>query len=169
MELQELSYDKSRELISIFESWEEPSCFSIDWVDVHEPSATYIWLLEDIKEPLGFLSYKILILPNKIDFVYIVKIYVLKMHRGKNPILVEKERVSEILFRQIDRKGVDILTLESACKDLDRYYENIGFKYNKEISEIFANEIGTSEQIRYRKKENIHIEVPNEAKALFHV
>ncbi len=167
MELQELSYDKSRELISIFESLEEPSVLSTDWVDVHEPRASYIWLLEGINQPLGFLSYRVLILPNRIDFVYIVKIYALKTHRGRNPTLVEEERVSEILFREIDKKNVNILTLESACENLDRYYEELGFEYNKEISEAFAHEIGTSEQIRYRKKEASNREVSDEMKELF--
>lgn len=168
--IRELSYQNSRKYIQYFESLEKPSPLSMDWVDVDDSNATYIWWLEiesGIEKPLGFLSYKVLILPNKIDFIYIVKIYVLKSHRGENPTLVEDERVSEILFRQIDRKGVNILTLESACEELDVYYKSLGFEYNEEISQVFAKEIGTIEQIMYRRKEVISDNIPDEVKDLF--
>jgi len=85
--------------------------------------------------------------PNKIDFIYIVKIYVLKYYRGKNPALIEEEKVSEILFRQIDRKEINILTLESSCEKLDNYYEKLGFEYNRDISEMFSPIVGTNEKI----------------------
>ena len=126
---------------------------------------TYIWLFENIDNPIGFLSYKVLGLPNIIHFVYILKIYVLELYRGNNPILVEDERVSKILFRQIDKKGLDILTLESACKKLDFYYENLGFEYNKEISNKFSKIIGISEQIMYKQKKDI--ELSDEEKIFF--
>ena len=82
---------------------------------------------------------------------YIVKIYVLEDYRGEIPILIEDERVSEILFRQINRKGVNILTLESACDKLDNYYESLGFKYNEDISNIFSSIIGTKEKIMVKQ------------------
>lgn len=163
--IKELSFVQSAELLTKFQLLE--NSFGSDWYDCEKEEATYIWLMKDIKNPLGFLSYRVLILPNKIDFIYIVKIYVLEIHRGTNPSLIEGERVSEILFRQIDRKGVNILTLESACKELDIYYESLGFKYNKEISEEFAKIIGTGEEIMYRKKEDINMEVSDEMKELF--
>lgn len=169
IDIKELSYDESRELILTFEFLEQPSPLSTDWVDVEEDKAKYIWLIENIEKPLGFLSYKKLILPNQVDFIYIVKIYVLKSHRGSNPILVEEERVSEILFREIDKRNVNILTLESACEELDRYYESLGFEYNKEISDIFAKEIETTEQIMYRKKKDIEIELSDEEKKMFSI
>ena len=85
--------------------------------------------------------------PNQIDFIYIVKIYVLKDYRKKTPILIEEERVSEILFRQINRKNINILTLESTCSGLDDYYERLGFKYNEDVNDLFASIIGTNEKI----------------------
>jgi len=173
IDIKELSYQESQKFISAFDTLEESLYIShtdrnfSDWVDVEEVRARYIWLVEDMEKPLGFLSYRVLILPNKIDFIYIVKIYVLKSHREENPILVEEERVSEILFREIDRRNVNILTLESACKKLDRYYESLGFEYNKEISDIFAQEIKTTEQIMYRKKKDIEINLSDEEKKMF--
>jgi len=156
--IKEISYINSREYLSLFQA--EEKSYGTDWYDCEDENATYIWWIDvtEVNEkPLGFLSYKILILPNKIDFVYIVKIYVLKSHRGENPILVEEERVSLILFREIERKGINILTLESACETLDDYYKSLGFEYNEDISNIFANEIGTREQIMYRKAEDINL------------
>ena len=167
LDIKELSYEESRGLISIFESLEEPVLLSTDCVDVEESRAKYIWLIEDMKKPLGFLSYRLFILPNKIAFIYIVKIYVLGAYRGTSPILFEDRRVSEILFNEIDKRNVNILTLESACENLDRYYEGLGFKYNKEISDIFAKVIRTTEQIRYRKKKDIAIELSDEEKRMF--
>ena len=123
---------------------EQPSPFSTDWVDVEESRVKYIWLIEDMEKPLGFLSYRLFILPNKIDFIYIVKIYVLEAYRGVSPTFLEDRRVSEILFNEVDKRNVNILTLESSDKELDRYYESLGFEYNKEIR--------TTEQIRYRKR-----------------
>lgn len=155
--IRELSYQDSKSFIAYFEELENPSPWSTDWVDVEEKNATYIWFLEledIIEKPLGFLSYKILVLPNTLDFVYIVKIYVLKTHRGENPILIDNERVSKILFDEIDRKDVNILTLESACEDLDIYYKRLGFEYNVDISSKFATIISTREEILYRRREN---------------
>jgi len=155
--IRELSYQDSRSFIASFEKLENPSPLSTDWVDVEEKNATYIWFLEledTIEKPLGFLSYKILVLPNTLEFVYIVKIYVLKTHRGEDPILINDERVSKILFDEIDRKDVNILTLESACTNLDVYYKRLGFEYNVDISNEFLAVIGTREEILYRRREN---------------
>ena len=160
-----MSFIESEKYLDDFQKLE--NSYGADWYDCEYKSAKYIWLIENIENPLGFLSYRVLVLPNKIDFVYIVKIYTLNTHRGKNPILVEEERVSEILFRQIDRKDVNILTLESACEELDSYYKSLGFKYNEEISQVFAQEIRTTEPIMYRRKEVISDNVPDELKDLF--
>ena len=154
--IREISYHHSREYLNKFQK--EEKSYDVGWYDCEDKDATYIWWIEseDIPEnPLGFLSYKKMILPNSIDFVYIVKIYVLKTYRGKNPILIEGKRVSIILFRELDKKEVKILTLEPACSKLDVYYKNLGFSYNEEISEEFSKAIGTSEKIMYRRKEDI--------------
>ena len=163
VEIKELSFFDSQSYLNRFQLLEK--AYGADWYGAEDENATYIWLIEDINKPLGFLSYKVLILPNRIDFVYIVKIYVLKSHRGNNPILVEDERVSKILFRQIDRKDVNILTLESACKELDVYYKSLEFKYNEEISNKFSKIIGISEKIMYKQKKDI--ELSDEEKIFF--
>ena len=141
VEIRESTFENSRELLVKFQRLE--NSYGADWYDCEEERANYIWLIENRDNPLGFLSYKILVLPNKKDFIYIVKIYVLKSHRGQNPTLIEEERVSEILFRQIYRKGIKFLTLESACEKLDVYYESLGYEYNEEISSEFSSTIGT--------------------------
>ncbi len=143
--IQNLDFSNSKPLLDRFQILEKS--YGMDWFDCEDENAKYIWVVEDIENPLGFLSYKILPHPNQIDFIYIVKIYVLEDYRGENPRLIEEERVSEILFRQIDRQGINILTLESACERLDTHYEKLGFKYNKDVSEIFSSIIGTSEKI----------------------
>ena len=145
IEIQNLDFSNSKFLLNKFQALEES--FGVDWYDCEDENAEYIWIIKDIDNPLGFLSYKILLHPNKIDFIYIVKIYVLKYYRGKNPTLIEEEKISEILFRQIDRKEINILTLESSCEKLDNYYEKLGFEYNRDISEIFSPIVGTNEKI----------------------
>jgi len=167
VEIRESTFENSRELLAKFQRLE--NSYGADWYDCEEESAKYIWLIENIENPLGFLSYKVLVLPNQIDFIYIVKIYILKSHRGQNPTRIEEERVSEILFRQIDRKDVNILTLESACEELDVYYQSLGFKYNEEMSEIFAKVIGTREQIMYRARQDKNKDIPDELNGLFGV
>ena len=136
--IKELSYEESKEYLYKFQIKEKS--YGTDWYDCEDENATYIWLIEieNINEkPLGFLSYKKMILPIKVGFIYIVKIYTLYTHRGEKPTLFNGNRVSEILFNEIDRKGINILTLESACEKLDIYYKSLGFKYNKEISDEF--------------------------------
>jgi hypothetical protein len=123
--IQNLDFHNSRFLLSKFQALEKS--YGMDWYDCEDENAKYIWIIEDIDNPLGFLSYKILPHPNQTDFIYIVKIYVLKDYRGENPRLIEEERVSEILFRRIEREEINILTLESACEKLDKYYESLGF------------------------------------------
>ena len=147
--IRELTFQDSKQFLEKFQLLE--NSYYSDWCDCEDENAQYIWLFKDIENPLGFLSYKILIHPNQIDFIYIVKIYVLKDYRDKTPILIEEERVSEILFRQIDRKNINILTLESACNELDDYYESLGFKYNEDVSDIFSSIIGTNEKIMVKQ------------------
>jgi len=164
--IKELSYKESREYLYKFQR--EENSYGTDWYDCEDESATYIWLIliEDRSDkPLGFLSYKKMILPNKVDFVYIVKIYVLHTYGGEYATLFNGNRVSKILFDEIDKKGVNILTLESACEQLDIYYKSLGFKYNKEISDEFSRVIGTREEIMYRIKNDV--ELTNEEKNMF--
>ena len=148
IDIQNLDFFNSKFLLNKFQALE--NSYGMDWYDCEDENTEYIWILEGIDNPLGFLSYKILSHPNQIDFIYVVKIYVLEDYRGKNPRLIEEERVSEILFRQIDRQGINILTLESACERLDTHYEKLGFKYNKDVSEIFSSIIGTTQKILVR-------------------
>ena len=168
IEIKELNFKNSEQFLDRFQRLE--NSYGADWYDCEEERAKYIWLIEDIDNPLGFLSYKILLHPNQIDFIYIVKIYVLKGYKKykenkeKEPILIEGKRVSEILFEKINKKGVNILTLES-IEELDTYYEKLGFEYNEEMSNFFAPIIGTKEPIMskiIRKPE-----VPDNEKDLF--
>lgn len=148
IDIQNLDFSNSRSFLKRFQILE--NSFGMDWYDCEDENAKYIWIIENIENPLGFLSYKILPHPNQIDFIYIVKIYVLEDYRGENPRLIEEERVSEILFRQIDRQGINILTLESACERLDTHYEKLGFKYNKDVSGVFSSIIGTAQKVLVR-------------------
>ena len=148
IDIQNLDFFNSKFLLNKFQALE--NSYGMDWYDCEDENTEYIWILEGIDNPLGFLSYKILSHPNQIDFIYVVKIYVLEDYRGENPRLIEEERVSEILFRQIDRQGINILTLESACERLDTHYEKLGFKYNKDVSGIFSSIIGTTQKILVR-------------------
>ncbi len=168
IDIQELSFTESQEFISVFEFLEKPSFNGMDWVDVEDENATYIWLLEDIKKPLGFLSYKIILMPNQIDFIYIVKIYVLKTHRSKKPILIDGKRASMILFEQIYKKDINILTLESADEKLDIYYQKLGFKYNVELSKELSKVIDTrNREIMYKIDKREEIELSEVEKKFF--
>lgn len=164
--IRELSYLDSQKYLGEFQK--EENSYGADWYDCEDENSQYIWWL-DIEKPLGFLSYKKMILPNKIDFVYIVKIYVLKTHRGEEAVLIDGERVSEILFSEIDKKGVNILTLESACEKLDVYYKDLGFEYNVAISNEFASVIGTREEILYRRKKSLLDMMSDAEKEMFGV
>ena len=148
IDIQNLDFFNSKFLLNKFQALE--NSYGMDWYDCEDENTEYIWILEGIDNPLGFLSYKILSHPNQIDFIYVVKIYVLEDYRGEDPRLIEEERVSEILCRQIDRQGINILTLESACERLDTHYEKLGFKYNKDVSGIFSSIIGTTQKILVR-------------------
>lgn len=166
MEIKEMSYMESRELLNKFQiSEQEHDLYLTNWVDVVDESAKYIWAIENFEDPRGFLSYKILPLANANEFIYIVKIYVLKDYRGKTPILIDDERVSQILFRQISIKNVDILTLESADIKLDKYYKSMGFEYNEEKSRIYSQVIDSkNRQIMVRE---INKEISEEEMQLF--
>lgn len=154
MIIEELSNDDSKKYLDIFLRAEEKQLkrfIGSDWYDCDDEYATYIWLLNGIDEPLGFLSYKLIFLDDTKDFIYIVKVYVLKNHRGKNPILIEERRVSHMLFQEIYQKGINILTLESADDKLDSYYKRLGFEYNEEISRILSGKIDSkNRQILHR-------------------
>jgi len=146
--IKELDYQNSREYLGKFQYFEKS--YEADWYDCEDEKATYIWWIEvevTDEKPLGFLSYKQMISPNRVDFIYIVKIYVLHTHRGQEASLIDGERVSMILFRELVKKEVNILTLESACKDLDKYYETLGFMYIKDVNFEFTSIIGTEEKI----------------------
>jgi len=147
--LEEFSFGDSRKFLTKFQLVEKS--FGSDWYDAEDENATYIWIIENMDNPIGFLSYKLFILPDQKDFVYIVKIYVLKAYRGTTPILIEGERVSETLLREMERKGFDILTLESACDALDQRYRELGFEYVEDLSRIFGRVLGTSEKIYYKR------------------
>lgn len=158
-----MSYLDSREYLYKFQTTEKS--FGTDWVDAEEETANYIWLLENIHDPKGFLSYKVYILQNTDEFLYIVKIYVLNDYRGEEPILINDERVSQILFRELSNKGINILTLESADEKLDTYYESLGFKYNETKSKIYSEVIDIRGRLIMVKE--INKEIPEEEKQLF--
>jgi len=150
IEVKELSFMESKPFLNTFYIEEKPT-FS-DWYEAEDETAEYIWIIEDFTKPRGFLSYKVFVLPNSEDFLYIVKIYALNGYKGREAILFNEERVSEILFRQIVIKGINILTLESADEKLDAYYKKLGFEYNAEKSRIFSSVIdGKSRDIMIRE------------------
>ena len=149
IKLEELSFRDSRKLLTKFQQLEKS--YGADWYDTEEEGADYIWLIKNLDDPLGFLSYKLLRLSNQMGFVYIVKIYVLKAYRGRNPILIDEERVSEVLLRTMESKGFNILTLESACDKLDRRYKELGFEYIEDLSREFGSVLDTSEKIFYKR------------------
>lgn len=169
IKIEEFSYEDSRKYLYLFQRAEEQQrnrFLGTDWYDCDDENATYIWLLNDLDEPIGFLSYKRIFLDDTKDFIYIVKVYVLKNHRGKNPILIEERRVSHILFQEIYQKGINILTLESADDKLDNYYKRLGFKYNEEISRILSGKIDSKNRQILHKIQKTN-DVPDEQKALF--
>ncbi|WP_417332555.1 GNAT family N-acetyltransferase [Halarcobacter sp.] len=145
IDIQNLDFFNSRSFLNKFQASE--NSYGMDWYDCEDENAKYIWVIEGIDNPLGFLSYKILFDPSIKEYIYIVKIYVLSQYRGQTPILIEEERVSEILFRQIERQGINILTLESACEGLDNYYESLGFRNIQEVSNGISQITGTHAKI----------------------
>ena len=149
IDIQNLDFHDSRFLLNKFQGLEKS--FGMDWYDCEDENAKYIWVINGVDNPLGFLSYKILFDSIIKEYIYIVKIYVLSQYRGQTPILIEEERVSEILFRQIERQGINILTLESACEELDDYYESLGFRNMQEVSDRFSQITGTHAKIIVKK------------------
>ena len=145
IDIQDLDFSNSRFFLNKFQASE--NSYGMDWYDCEDENAKYIWTIEGIDNPLGFLSYKIFFDPNITEYIYIVKIYVLSQYRGQTPILIDGERVSEILFRQIEKKEIDILTLESACEGWDDYYESLGFRNMQEVSDRFSQITGTHAKI----------------------
>lgn len=172
IKIEEFSYEDSRKYLYLFQREEEQllakqgQMLGADWYECDDENATYFWLLKDIDDPLGFLSYKPIFLDDTKDFIYIVKVYVLENYRGKNPILIEERRVSYILFQEIYQKGINILTLESADDKLDNYYKRLGFEYNEEISRILSGKIDSkNRQILHRiQKTN---DIPDDVQKLF--
>ena len=70
MEIKEMSYMESRELLNKFQiSEQEHDLYLTNWVDVVDESAKYIWAIENFEDPRGFLSYKILPLANANEFI----------------------------------------------------------------------------------------------------
>lgn len=145
IDIQNLDFHDSKFLLNKFQGLEKS--FGMDWYDCEDENAKYIWVIKGVDNPLGFLSYKILFDSSIKEYIYIVKIYVLSQYRGKTPILIEEERVSEILFRQIERQGINILTLESACEELDDYYESLGFRNIQEVNIGVSQITGTHAKI----------------------
>jgi len=166
MELQELSFSDSREFLYKFQKTEK--AYGAEWYDVEESEATFIWLIEDLANPLGFLSYKIFALPESQEFLYIVKIYVLNTHRGKDALMIEGERVSEVLFRVIENKGMNILTLESSDERLDEYYKSLGFGFNPELSSMYGSIIDTrNRKIIFRNTQRYEVDLSAQEKQFF--
>ena len=61
--------------------------------------------------------------------------------------------MSEILFREIAKKKINILTLESACEKLDIYYKDLGFRYDADTNNMFSSIIGTSANIMLKQNQ----------------
>jgi len=145
----ERNYRQSEELLKEFQITEK--VFGCEWDDAEDENANYIWVVDIVESerPIGFLAYKLLYLREKTEFTYILKLFVLNEYRGENPILMEDERISKVLFNTVVRKGYKIVTLEPSCERLEEHYqEEFGFKYIETISKIFANVIDAT---KYRK------------------
>ncbi len=149
------SRGESQNLLNYFNELEK-AYLTIDWIG-SEDGDKYIWLIDDSfipEKPIGFIAYKEYLLHNKEEFIFIVKIYVLKgFSRVSNPHLIEKKKASEILFERVEALGKPIITLESACEKLDNHYKDFfGFKYNVEVANQFSTIIGNKgEHIMYKK------------------
>jgi hypothetical protein len=150
-----LSRDASETLLSYFNVLEK-AYLTTDWAG-SEDGDKYIWLIDNSvlpEKPIGFIAYKEYSLHNMEEFIFIVKIYVLKgFSRVPNPHLIENKKASNILLERLEALGKPIITLESACGKLDKHYEDFfGFKYNVEIANQFSKIIGIKgEHIMYKK------------------
>lgn len=151
----ERSRDESQNLLNYFNDLEK-AYLTTDWSG-SEDGDKYIWLIDNSvvpEKPIGFIAYKEYLLHNKKEFIFIVKIYVLKgFSRVPNPFLIDDKKASMILFERLEALGKSIITLESACEKLDKHYEYFfGFIYNDDIANQFSEIINIKgEHIMYKK------------------
>lgn len=145
----ERDYRRSQVLLKEFQITEQ--VFGCEWDDAEDYAANYIWVVDIVESerPIGFLAYKLLYLKQEKAFTYILKLFVLNEYRGEDPVLMDGERVSKVLFNTVVRKGYEIVTLEPSCERLEEHYQDeFGFKYVETISKIFADAI---DAVKYRK------------------
>ena len=150
-----LSRDESETLLSYFNILDK-AYLTTDWAG-SEDGDKYIWLIDNSFEPekpIGFIAYKEEFLHNTEEFIFIVKIYVLKgFSRVHNPHLIDNMKASEILLKRLEALGKPIITLESACEKLDKHYETFfKFIYNEDIANLFSKTLGIEgKHIMYKK------------------
>lgn len=147
----ELSRDESQKYLDLFQRLEyKDRCTSYaNWYDSDDANF-YLWLVDStdkVEIPIGFIGYNLFALDNGEEFIYIVKFFISREYRtynNPNDIkLIEEEKASSLLFREIISKGKNIITLTSASKKLDTYYsKEYGFVYDEEICEKLANIVG---------------------------
>jgi|GEM_PF-3873292 len=120
-----------------------------NWYD-SDNANFYLWLVDTtdkIEIPIGFIGYNFFALANGEEFIYIVKFFISREYRtydNPNDIkLIEEEKASSLLFREIISKRKNIITLTSANEKLDTYYsKEYGFVYDEEICEKLASIVG---------------------------
>lgn len=146
----ELSRKESQEYLDRFQQLEYHNRLStMDWHG-SDSANFYIWSIDitsGIEIPIGFIGYNFFALANGEEFIYIVKFFISREYRtydNPNDVkLIEEEKASILLFREIISKGKNIITLTSASKKLDTYYsKKYGFVYDEEICEKLANIVG---------------------------
>ncbi len=174
--MRELSKPESQEYIDRFQRLEYSyRVASTDWYG-SEDANFYIWLIDITSEPeipIGFIGYKVFALDDGEAFIYIVKFFVLKEYKKynnrSNVKLVEGEKVSSLLFKEIKSKGMNIITLTSANSKLDIYYTNAyGFTHNEQICGKLADIIGEfSEGLLYLEVIKKNFKVEDNLKNLF--
>lgn len=149
---EELSREESQQYLALFQKLEYKSRLpSTDWYGGDDASF-YIWavdITDGEKIPIGFIGYDLFALSKDEEFIYIVKFFVLgeyKKYYNKSVVkLIEGEKLSSILFKEIIAKGKNIITLTFANEKLkDHYNREFGFIHNKEISEKLADIVGTT-------------------------
>lgn len=149
---EDLSKEKSQEYLDLFQKLEYQNRVpSTDW-DGGDDANFYIWAVDITdggKIPICFIGYDLFALSKDEEFIYIVKFFILgeyKKYYNKSVVkLIEGEKLSSILFKEIIAKGKNIITLTFANEKLKHYYNReFGFIHNKEISEKFADIVGTT-------------------------
>lgn len=182
MRIVNLDYNKSSKFLYLFSMSNRKSVKDI--ATDRKNDANYIWIVkqpmteDETEKPIGFLSYIVYPISNNRAFIYIVKIHVLEEYRREGAILFDEVRVSEILFKEIEKKedeqkklSIDVITLVSANETLDLYYTNLGFK-NLPIGEVsmqYSKVINTNDPIKYRIKESSKITINDSEKLIFGV